>query len=142
MPGEGRRRLASEMNVVPYIDVMLVLLVIFMVTAPLLQPGVEVDLPEAQAESLDYGKDKEILEVSVTQDGGLYLSHGPKTDVPLTDEEVLRIAGILLEREPDRPVVVRGDTNVPYGRIMHAMSLLKQAGAKKVGLPTQPEVSP
>ncbi|MGH8530878.1 MAG: protein TolR [Nevskiales bacterium] len=136
----AKRRLNAEINVVPYIDVMLVLLIIFMITAPLLSQGVEVDLPEVAETESNVSEDP--LVVTVDAKGSFFLSHGEQGErEPVTDAEVVRVARIFLRNNPrpDQQVVyIRGDEDVPYGRIMAAMSLLKQAGADKVGLPTEP----
>ncbi len=136
----SKRRLNADINVVPYIDVMLVLLIIFMVTAPLLSQGVEVDLPEVSNTESNVSEDP--LVVTVDAKGRFYLSHGQKSDrEPVAADEVQRVARIYLRNNPDpdkQVVYIRGDENVPYGRIMEAMSLLKQAGAETVGLPTEP----
>ncbi len=136
----GKRRLNADINVVPYIDVMLVLLIIFMVTAPLLSQGVEVDLPEVADTEPNVSEDP--LVVTVDAEGRFYLSHGGKSErEPVAAVEVTRVARIFLRNNPEpakQVVYIRGDENVPYGRIMEAMSLLKEAGADKVGLPTEP----
>lgn len=131
------RRLAHEINVVPYIDVMLVLLVIFMITAPLINQGVEVDLPDAAAEALEYEPEQEPVVLSVDAAGRLYLNRGETPSSALPDAEVVRIVRAIVRRKPQTPVVVEGDAAVPYERIMHAMSLLQQAGASKLGFATE-----
>jgi biopolymer transport protein TolR len=128
------RRMMGEINVVPYIDVMLVLLIIFMVTAPMLSAGIQVDLPKAAAEPLP--SDKEPLVLSIDVDGGMYLNIGdPK--VALQPAEVLELAAAVLRREPERPVLVKADRTVAYGRVVEGMSLLQEAGAQKVGFATE-----
>ena len=130
------RRLMGEINVVPYIDVMLVLLIIFMVTAPMLSQGIKVDLPQAAAEPIE-PDDLEPLLLSVDAAGGLYLNLGdPEQALP--SGRVLEIATAALRREPERPVLVKADRAVPYGRVVEGMVLLQQAGAKKVGFVTEP----
>jgi len=131
------RRLMSEINVVPYIDVMLVLLIIFMVTAPLLTQGIKVDLPKAGAEPLP-SEDTKPLILSVDARGNLYLNIGKDEESPLTEEAVLQRVGIVLSREPKTPVLVKADQSVPYGRVVAGMVLLQQAGAEKVGFITDP----
>lgn len=133
-----RRRLAHEINVVPYIDVMLVLLVIFMVTAPLLQQGVEVELPQASAEALAVDQDAEPLVVSVDAQGQRYLNRGENPEQPLADAELIRLIQTALKAKPDLPVVVEGDRRASYEQIMQAMTLLQGAGVRQVGLATQP----
>lgn len=139
--GKGRRRLANEINVVPYIDVMLVLLIIFMVTAPLLTTGIEVEPPQADANPLDSNPENEPLELRVSNTGGYYLNLSPDFTAPLSDEDVIKYAAIVLRRSPDKPVVVRGDKRADYGSVVHGMVLLQDAGAKQVGLITDPEDS-
>jgi biopolymer transport protein TolR len=127
-----RRRLMSEINVVPYIDVMLVLLIIFMITAPLLTQGVQIDLPRAPARPIDT-QDRETLVVAIDRDGRYYL------DDKVVTPEALRqkVRGILRAR-PQTPVMIRGDRNVGYGVVVEAMALLQEAGAPSVGLITEP----
>ena len=130
------RRLMSEINVVPYIDVMLVLLIIFMVTAPMLAQGIKVDLPQAAAEPIE-PEDLEPLLLSIDQQGSLYLNLGdPK--LALSPEKLLELASAALRREPTRAVLVKADRAVPYGRVVEGMVLLQQAGARKVGFVTEP----
>ncbi|MFO1407325.1 MAG: protein TolR [Steroidobacteraceae bacterium] len=136
MHGRRGRRLMGEINVVPYIDVMLVLLVIFMVTAPMLSQGIKVDLPKAAAEPIKPDK-LEPLVLSIDREGRLYLNLGqPK--VAQSPERVLEIASAALRREPSRPVLVKADTAVAYGRVVEGMVLLQKAGAEKVGFVTEP----
>jgi biopolymer transport protein TolR len=130
------RRLMGEINVVPYIDVMLVLLVIFMVTAPMLSQGIKVDLPKAGAEPIEPDK-LEPLVLSIDREGRLFVNLGdPNAAQP--PERVLEIASAALRREPERPVLVKADTAVAYGRVVEGMVLLQKAGAKKVGFVTEP----
>jgi biopolymer transport protein TolR len=129
----------GEINVVPYIDVMLVLLVIFMVTAPMLSQGIKVDLPKAGAEPLPQDK-LEPLVLSIEMNGQMYLNIGDPNQ-PLTADRVLEVASAAMRREPERPVVVKADTAVAYGRVVEGMVLLQQSGAKKVGFATQPPVA-
>lgn len=134
------RRLMGEINVVPYIDVMLVLLIIFMVTAPLLTQGIKVDLPKAAAEPLDpeFAQDNEPLVLSVDADGGLFLNVGDKEDEPIDAQRVVSLATIVLQKNPNTPVLVKADYRVSYGEVVTAMVLLQQAGAEKVGFLTDP----
>ena len=131
-----QRKLMGEINVVPYIDVMLVLLIIFMVTAPLLSQGIKVDLPRAPAEPIASDKLDPLI-LGVDPDGQFFLNLGDDT-TPLTNERVLELAGAALSREPERPVLVKADKAVEYGRVVEGMVLLQQAGARKVGFVTQP----
>jgi len=136
MRGARGRKLMGEINVVPYIDVMLVLLIIFMVTAPMLSQGIKVDLPEAGAEPIEPDRLEPLL-LSVDREGRLYLNIGdPK--VSLGADRVLEIASAALRREPARPVLVKADRAVAYGRVVEGMVLLQKAGARKVGFVTEP----
>jgi biopolymer transport protein TolR len=130
------RRLMGEINVVPYIDVMLVLLVIFMVTAPMLSQGIKVELPKAGAEPIE-PDDLEPLVLSIDREGLLYVNIGDP-NVPQSPDRVLEIASAALRREPERPVLVKADTAVAYGRVVEGMVLLQKSGAKKVGFVTEP----
>ena len=132
----NRRRLMSEINVVPYIDVMLVLLVIFMITTPLLTPGVNVELPQASAEPLESETDESLV-VTVTAKGDYYLSHGENTNEPIDNKQLVAVVSAVLRHRPGTPVYVKGDTSVEYGKVVFAMTLLQQAGAPSVGLITQ-----
>jgi len=129
----------SDINVVPYIDVMLVLLIIFMVTAPLLQQGVEVDLPEAAANPIegDAG-DIDNLVVSVDAEGNYYLNTGDDADQPKLSNEIGTYVAAVLRHKPETRVLLRGDKNANYGMIMAAMILLQKAGVPSVGFLTDP----
>ena len=132
------RRLMGEINVVPYIDVMLVLLIIFMITAPLLTQGVKVTLPHAAARTLPTGKRSPIV-LSVTRSGGLYLAVGAQPAFgPASANDIESHVAAALQSDPTRPVMIRADTAVSYGVIVRAMVLLQNAGARKVGFMTQP----
>lgn len=126
----------SEINVVPYIDVMLVLLVIFMITTPLLTSGVDVELPQAQAKPLEADEQKPVV-VSVDADGNYYVDVGEDTDQPVDAETLMARVAAVLRHRPDTPVMVKGDRGVPYGEVVTAMVLLQQAGAPSVGLVTR-----
>ncbi|WDD97368.1 MULTISPECIES: protein TolR [Thalassomonas] len=131
-----RRRKVAEINVVPYIDVMLVLLIIFMVTAPLITQGVKVDLPQADAEPLDKDS-KPPLVASVDREGNYYLAVGTSKNEPMSAEEVATLVAAHLQLEPDTPVVVNGDGAVSYDAVIQLMVLLQQqAGVPSVGLMT------
>jgi biopolymer transport protein TolR len=127
-----RKKLMSEINVVPYIDVMLVLLVIFMITAPLLATGVKVELPQAAAKPVD-APDHETLVVSVDREGRYYLD-----DRRIGAEELRNKVSAILRARPQTPVLVRGDRSAQYGQVVAAMTLLQSAGAPTVGLLTVP----
>jgi len=128
-----RRRLMGEINVVPYIDVMLVLLIIFMITAPLLTQGVKVDLPRAATEPLEAQRIPPMV-LSVDRAGRLYLNVGPEPQQPLDDAT----AAATLQRNPQTQVLVKADSAVAYGRVVQALVLLQRAGARTVGFITEP----
>ncbi|MCF6210701.1 MAG: protein TolR [Gammaproteobacteria bacterium] len=125
----------SEINVVPYIDVMLVLLVIFMITAPLLTQGVNVELPQAESEVMTEETDEPLV-VTVTANGDYYLNVGDNIDDPIDHQMLVTRVAAVLRHKPKTPVMVRGDTHVEYGKVVVAMSLLQKAGAPSVGLIT------
>jgi biopolymer transport protein TolR len=129
----------ADINVVPFIDVMLVLLVIFMITTPLLTQGVKVNLPKTQAKALPE-QQKEPLIVTVDATGNFYLNLADKPNQPITPRTLSYLVTNQLNapQGDQRPVLVRGDKSANYGKIMEAMVLLQQAGAKSVGLITQP----
>ena len=130
------RRAVAEINVVPYIDVMLVLLVIFMATAPLLMQGVEVDLPKADSSPVS-DSDAEPLIVSIDAQARLYLNLGASDDQALSMETVKQRVAAVLKRNPEKAVMVWGDAAVPYGEVVVLMSELQDAGAPSVGLVTE-----
>jgi len=132
-----QRRALAEINVVPYIDVMLVLLVIFMATAPLLMQGVEVQLPQTSTDPVET-TDAEPLIVSIDQEAKLYLNLGAQDDQALSIDTVKQRVATVLRRNPDKPVMVWGDQRVPYGEVVILMSELQAAGAGSVGLVTDP----
>ena len=132
-----KKRPMAEINVVPYIDVMLVMLVIFMVTAPLLTQGVQVSLPSADAEPLPPDSE-EPLQVTVDAAGSFYLNVGENPDQPIAADTLVQRSAAVLRNKPNTPVLVRGDAGVAYGKVVRAMVLLQQAGAPNVGLVTEP----
>ncbi|MFT6777635.1 MAG: biopolymer transport protein TolR [Paraglaciecola sp.] len=132
-----RRRPVSEINVVPYIDVMLVLLIIFMVTAPLITQGVKVDLPKAQAQPLEE-EAKPPLVASVDAQGQYFLNVGDSQQEPMSAVDLATLVAAHLQVEPETPIVVRGDGAVPYSEVVQLMVLLQRAGAPSVGLMTMP----
>ena len=134
-PG-SRRRAMSEINVVPYIDVMLVLLVIFMITAPLLTQGVKIDLPDASAEVVE-STDSEPLIVSVDSEGRYFINFGGDETEPVDQATLRNRAAALLRHRPGIQVLVKGDEAVEYGAVVVAMAVLKEAGAPSVGLLTE-----
>ena len=132
-----RRRPVAEINVVPYIDVMLVLLIIFMVTAPIVSQGVKVDLPQQSSEPLPADSKPPII-VSIDADGAYFVTNGAS---PIEAEASLQsasahVSAILID-EPDRPVVVKGDRTIPYEKVIQLMATLKGSGLKSVGLMTE-----
>ncbi|SHE91774.1 Cell division and transport-associated protein TolR (TC 2.C.1.2.1) [Modicisalibacter ilicicola DSM 19980] len=137
--GPGRKPM-GEINVVPFIDVMLVLLVIFMITAPMLTQGVQVDLPRVTSEPIESMEDREPITVTIDEQGRYYISLGDElSPVPLDDISNKVIA--VLERRPDTPVLVKGHRNVPYGQVVTLMSTLQTAGVPNVGLISEPPPS-
>ena len=130
-----RRRPVSEINVVPYIDVMLVLLIIFMVTAPLVTQGVKVDLPKAEAQPLEE-ESKPPLIATVDAQGQYFLNVGASQKDPMTADGLATLVEAQLKREPDTPIVVKGDGAVAYNEVVKLMVLLQRAGAPSVGLMT------
>ncbi len=141
MQRRTRRRPMAEINVVPYIDVMLVLLVIFMVTAPLMYQGVVTNLPQAPSETIP-PQEKEAIIVEVDREGRFYLSIGEQeSDESIPIDTVIANVAAVLRNQPDTPVYVRGDAEVAYSRVMEAMTALQQAGAPQVGLMSQPPAS-
>jgi len=131
-----KRRAVSEINVVPYIDVMLVLLIIFMITAPIVQQGVEVELPKLSANSLPPEQQEPVI-LTVSKTGEYYLNVGDNLTQPVTDDVVIQRVTLVLKQKPQTPVLVRGDKNVDYGAVTTAMVLLQSAGVEKVGLMTE-----
>lgn len=131
-----RRKQVAEINVVPYIDVMLVLLIIFMITTPLITQGVKVDLPSADAQPLSKDS-KTPLIASVDADGNYYLSVGDDKQKVLALSDVMVLTKAQLAVEPGTPVMVNGDGNVAYQKIIELMSALNRAGAESVGLMTE-----
>jgi len=133
----SKRRPMADINVVPYIDVMLVLLIIFMVTAPMLMQGVQVELPTANAEPVD-NQDSEPLIISIDSSGQLFLNLGEDEKQALELATITQRVGVVMRRSPDKPVLVWGDRAVPYGEVVTLMAALQEAGAPRVGLVTEP----
>jgi biopolymer transport protein TolR len=133
-----KRKLMGEINVVPYIDVMLVLLIIFMVTAPLLTQGIKVDLPKAGAEPIQDVPNHPPIVISVDADGNLYINLGDDKDQPASSQEIIAKTSAVLRNRAETPVLVKADRAVPYGNVVGAMVLLQQAGADNVGFVTDP----
>ena len=136
-----RKRPMSEINVVPYIDVMLVLLVIFMIATPLLSQGVKVDLPVATAQPIPPSQQEPVV-FNVDKQGNFYVNYGgdnPKQ--PVAERELQQRVHGLLKRQPETPILVGGDAEARYGRVMQLMILLQKAGAQDFGMLTQPPES-
>ena len=132
----NKRRPMSDINVVPYIDVMLVLLIIFMITAPIIQQGVEINLPQAAANPIDPDQDEPVV-VSVDKKGNFFLDIGDQPDKPIDAQLLVNRVAAVRRLKPKAPVLVRGDRDVFYGRVIDAMVLLQKAGIEQVGLMTE-----
>ncbi len=130
-----KHRPMSEINVVPYIDVMLVLLIIFMVTAPLLMQGVQVDLPQADSDPVD-NQDPEPVIVSINAAGELFLNLGADHQQVLSLATVKQRVSVVMRRNPGKPVMIWGDRGVPYGQVVVLMAALQEAGVPSIGLVT------
>ncbi|MGI0116985.1 protein TolR [Zooshikella sp. RANM57] len=139
MARRSSRKQMSDINVVPYIDVMLVLLIVFMVTAPMLTQGVNVDLPKTDAKPLDVKEDEEAIIVSVKEDGTYYINIGKQQDQPVPLEAITEQVSKILRVKPNRMVLIKGDEKVDYGIVVTAMAALQQAGVPNVGLITDPQ---
>jgi biopolymer transport protein TolR len=130
-----KRRAIAEINVVPYIDVMLVLLIIFMITAPIVQQGIEIELPKVAANSLPPDEQEPVI-LTVSKSGEYYLNVGDDLKKPVTADTVKQRVSLILKQKPKIAVLVRGDKDVDYGSVTTAMVLLQAAGVEKVGLMT------
>ena len=130
----------GDINVVPYIDVMLVLLIIFMITAPLLTQGISVDLPAVGAEPLDPEllSQNEPLILSLDREGRLYLNYGEDPNAPVDEEAVLTTTAAVIRRNAETPILIKSDQAVSVGRFAAAMVLLQRAGADSIGIITDP----
>lgn len=136
-----KKKPIAEINIVPYVDVMLVLLVIFMITAPLLTQGVHIDLPQGEAEPLSTEQPLPVV-VSVNEQGELFLNISDNPKLPLMPNDLYIEVAAALKRNPDRAVLIRGDKRVAYDTVLSAMVILQQAGVPSVGLEMSPiEVS-
>lgn len=131
-----KRKRMSEINVVPYIDVMLVLLIIFMVTAPLLTQGVEVTLPEAASKTLDENAEEPLV-VSVNREGRYFVNRGDNTDKALGSDELIKRVKIILAQRKDKMVYIKGDRDASYGQVVTVMALLQESGVTELGLVTR-----
>jgi len=130
-----RKRRMSEINVVPYIDVMLVLLVIFMVTAPMLTEGVQVELPQTFAKTMAKDQEEPVV-VSVDAKGQYYINIGDNTDKPLTTEALITRVAAVMRHRPGKVVYIKGDKSVNYGAVVYILAQLQNAKVGKVGLMT------
>jgi len=135
---QKKRKLMAEINVVPYIDVMLVLLIIFMVTAPLLTQGIKVELPKSGAEPIEESSDNLPLILSIDAEGNFYLNVGEDEDEAIGSKEIVAQTARVLNASPDTPIYVKADRTVPYGVVVGGMVMLQQAGADSVGFVTDP----
>jgi len=142
MAKRHKRHMMSEINVVPYIDVMLVLLVIFMITAPLLSEGVKVDLPQANAKPIDLKQDETPVILSVNAAGQYFLNIGTPQDQPISAELVVARIAAVLKLNPNVHVFVRGDRKASYEQVITGIALLQGAGVPSVGLETEPDNAP
>ena len=131
-----RRKPMSEINVVPYIDVMLVLLVVFMITAPMLTQGVKIDLPNEDAPAIKLPKDHEMVIVSVQDDGRYFVNLGDAPKEPKSLQEITAVVSKIKKNKPETPVLLEGDERVPYGVVVRLMVALQRAGVTDVGLVT------
>ena len=136
-----KHRPMSEINVVPYIDVMLVLLVIFMATAPLLTQGVNVELPKVDSELIDESKQADPLVISVSKSGDFFLSISANKEKAIELNKLIIRVKAARSQTPDVAVLIRGDEQVAYGKVVTLMAQLQQAGIENVGLITEPSES-
>ncbi|MHB1348645.1 MAG: protein TolR [Desulfobulbaceae bacterium] len=132
MNGGGRRGLVAEINVTPLVDVMLVLLIIFMVTAPMMTQGLEVELPETTAKAMR--QEEEPLVVTLNKDGEIALGKIKVSNVQLREQ-----LGTMTDEAKKAPIYLHADKNVPYGEVVKIMADIKQAGFEKLGMVTQPD---
>ena len=132
-----KRKLKAEINVVPYIDVMLVLLIIFMVTAPLLNLGVDIDLPKTNAQALEQKQNP--IVVSVDREGQLWLTLGTEEREAVDQETLLSKVSAFVRQNPEVPVYVEGDQAVSYGQVFELFTLTQAAGVTKIGIVGQPQ---
>ena len=133
---KNKRKLLAEINVVPYIDVTLVLLVVFMVTAPLLIQGIDINLPKTVSSSLEK-KHEDSLVISIKSNGNLYLNLGSKKELQISKPDLSEKVSKILKQNPNTSVLVRGDKNTSYGEVVRLMSLLQKSGVSSVGLVTE-----
>ena len=132
-----KKKLMGEINVVPYIDVMLVLLIIFMVTAPLLTQGIKVELPKAGSEPISESTNTPLI-LSVDTEGNLYINVGDDEDKPVISNEIISRTRAVLNNNPETLILIKADRSVPYGIVVGAMVLLQKGGANNIGFVTDP----
>ena len=132
-----RARLMADINVVPYIDVMLVLLIIFMITAPLITQGVKIELPDAPSQVIPPSEQEPVI-VSVDQNGDYYIDIGENPQAVIGTDVLIERVEKLLKQKPETEFLVRGDENVSYGKVVELMTSLQLAGVGSVGLVTEP----
>lgn len=137
----NKRRQNAHINIVPYIDVMLVLLIVFMVTTPLLTEGVQVNLPQANAKAVQNHAEEHQLIVSITQDARYFFALNQDKQKELRPHELTAEGAILFARYPDLKIYVKADESVAYGMVIKAMAELQQAGFTSIGLITRPNPS-
>ena len=135
----GRRKPMGEINVVPYIDVTLVLLIIFMITTPMLQTGVEVDLPQAESALVEQKEGEPPIVVSIKEQGEYYINTDGQNDELIRPEEINARVAAVLSNKPGTQVLISADKSVDYGTVVTVMAALKNAGVPTVGLMTKPE---
>lgn len=127
----GNRRLLSEINVTPFVDVMLVLLIIFMVTAPMMMQGVDVSLPRTSTQPIPAKEERLVVTVTAKQE--VYLN-----EYQITVDSLMRKLGAIYQSQPDRAVFLRADRNVPYGFVVEVMAAIRRSGIVRIGMVTEP----
>ena len=135
----GRRKPMGEINVVPYIDVTLVLLIIFMITTPMLQTGVEVDLPQAESAMVEQKEGEPPIVISIKEQGEYYINTDGQNDERIEPEVINERVALVLSKKPGTQVLISADKGVDYGTVVTVMAALKNAGVPTVGLMTKPE---
>jgi len=135
----GRRKPMGEINVVPYIDVTLVLLIIFMITTPMLQTGVEVDLPQAESAMVEQKEGEPPIVISIKEQGEYYINTDGQNDERIEPEVINDRVAVVLRNKPGTQVLISADKGVDYGTVVTVMAALKNAGVPTVGLMTKPE---
>ncbi len=135
----GRRKPMGEINVVPYIDVTLVLLIIFMITTPMLQTGVEVDLPQAESAMVEQKEGEPPIVISIKEKGEYFINVDGQNDELIEPEAINDRVAVVLSKKPGTQVLISADKSVDYGTVVTVMAALKNAGVPTVGLMTKPE---